>query len=83
MGLACLFKHRNKKGCIVTNFGLRYFSIYCLPWPQFFPDQGWIAQIFLIEDWSWFGMMVPITLWYWLSLRWIDANSGWPERKTD
>jgi len=22
-------------------------------------------------------MMVPIIFWYWLSLRWVDMNSGW------
>ena len=70
-----------RKVALLLIFACVLFSIYCLPWPQFFPDQDWIMQIFLIEDWSWFAMMVPITLWYWLSLRWIDTNSGWPERR--
>ena len=53
------------------------FSIYSVPWPLFFVDHGWVATIFLIDDWSWITMMLPVLLWYWLSLRWIDKNSGW------
>jgi hypothetical protein len=41
------------------------------------PGQAWLANVFLIDDWSWVLMMLPITLWYWLSLRWADANDGW------
>lgn len=53
------------------------FSVYCVPWGLLFPDRKWAVQIFLIDDWSWMPIMVPMTLWYWLSLRWIDKNIGW------
>jgi hypothetical protein len=33
--------------------------------------------VFLVEDWNWFAMMVPITVWYWLSFRWANKNSVW------
>jgi len=36
-------------------------------------------KIFLIKDWAWFAMMVPMTLWYWISLRWVDNNAGWAD----
>jgi len=45
------------------------FSVYCV--------QDWVGTIFLIDDWSWLAMMVPITFWYWISLRWLDNHSGW------
>lgn len=53
------------------------FTLYCVPWAQLPIAQPWFAKVFLIEDWSWAAMMVPITLWYWLSLRWADANAVW------
>jgi len=51
------------------------FSIYCVPWNQLFVNADWVSRIFLIHDW--FAMMVPMTLWYWISLKWIDNNQGW------
>ena len=53
------------------------FAIYCLPWPMFFPIQELIINKILIEDWSWFAMMIPIIAWYWISLRWVDRHDGW------
>lgn len=53
------------------------FTIYCIPWVQIFSSQAIVSKLFLIDDWSWFAMMVPITVWYWLSLRWVDRNAGW------
>ena len=55
------------------------FSVYCIPWTGFFPQHDWIAQLFLIDDWSWFATMVPITAWYWMSLRWVDSHALWPD----
>lgn len=53
------------------------FTIYCIPWPAFFSTQElWINKI-LIEDWSWFYMMLPIIAWYWLCLKWMDNNHAW------
>jgi hypothetical protein len=55
------------------------FSIYCIPWCQLFSKQDWIVKVFLIHDWTWFAMMVPITLWYLICLRWIDNNNKWAD----
>ncbi|MCK5307921.1 MAG: hypothetical protein KAJ73_04850 [Zetaproteobacteria bacterium] len=72
-----------RKGALVLTWVCAVFTIYCIPWPLGFTSQDWVAKIFLIEDWSWFAMMVPITFWYWLSLRWIDSNSGWENTEQD
>ena len=53
------------------------FTVYCFPWPLFISTQDLFFNKILIEDWSWLGMMVPIVVWYWLSLRWADTHSGW------
>lgn len=66
-----------RKGALILIWVCLAFTLYCLPWSQFITGQDWIKKLFLIEDWSWFAMMVPITLWYWLSLKWLDNNSGW------
>jgi hypothetical protein len=51
----------------------------CIPSRLVLPGRAWVMQLFLINDWSWFAMMLPITFWYWLSVRWIDNHSGWLE----
>ncbi|VAW77000.1 hypothetical protein MNBD_GAMMA14-852 [hydrothermal vent metagenome] len=53
------------------------FSIYTIPWSRLFANHEWIVSLFLIDDWSWFAMMVPITFWYWISLKWLDRNAAW------
>ena len=53
------------------------FTLYCLPWPLLISTQDLFINKILIEDWSWFAMMVPIIAWYWLSLRWVDRYEGW------
>ena len=55
------------------------FALYCIPWVLFSPTPGWVGKIFLIDDWSWFAMMVPMTLWYWLALSWADRNARWKQ----
>jgi len=70
-----------RKAALLLILACVVFSIYCIPWSLLLPDLEWVAQICLIEDWSWFAMMVPITFWYWVSLRWVDNNSGWPDRR--
>ena len=52
------------------------FSIYSLPWSTFI-NNDLVSTLFLIEDWSWIAMMLPISAWYILSLRWMDTNDGW------
>ena len=53
------------------------FTLYCIPWGSFVADQPVVGQLFLIEDWSWFAMMVPISIWYLACLRWMDKNAAW------
>lgn len=55
------------------------FTIYCIPWGQFLSLDGWAGKLFLIDDWSWFPMMLPVVFWYWAGLRWVDRNGGWSE----
>jgi len=52
------------------------FSLYCLPWVNFV-NLEIVSTLFLIDDWSWITMMLPICLWYILSLRWMDQNNAW------
>ena len=52
------------------------FTLYCVPWGQFSKNQ-WVVKSFLINDWSWFAIMLPMTIWYWISLKWVDKNQGW------
>ena len=52
------------------------FTLYCLPWVNFIQNEM-VAALFLIDDWSWIAMMVPICLWYFLSLRWMDNHTAW------
>ena len=59
------------------------FSVYCIPWSLLASDFDWVGKIFLIDDWSWLAMMVPMTFWYFLSLRWVDKNTGWKPVRVD
>ena len=66
-----------RKGALILIWACAVFSLYCLPWAQFFPGRAWVEKLFLIDDWSWIAMMVPILFWYAISLRWMDNNSAW------
>ena len=67
-----------RKGALILLWSSLVFTFYCIPWPIYFNgDDGWVAKLFLIEDWSWFAMMLPMTAWYWLSLKWMDKNGNW------
>ena len=68
-----------RKGALLLILACAVFTLYCIPWPLFFARPAWLVNLFLIEDWSWFAMMVPITLWYWISLRWIDNHHVWAD----
>lgn len=69
-----------RKGALLLIIVCALFTVYCIPWTLLLPEREWVAQLFLIDDWSWFAMMVPIMLWYWLSLRWLDNHSGWAKQ---
>ena len=66
-----------RKAALFVIWACAIFSVYCVPWSQLSASPEWFNSIFLIEDWSWFAMMVPMTVWYWMSLRWVDRNFGW------
>ena len=74
---------KTRKGALVLIWACIVFSIYCIPWSLFFASRNWVETIFRIDDWTWFAMMIPMTLWYWMSLRWIDNNSGWTKTEQE
>ena len=67
--------HTRKMALIMVIF-CAVFTFYCIPWVQFSRNNV-VTKLFLIKDWSWFAMMIPMTIWYWLSLNWVDKNAGW------
>lgn len=71
-----------RKGALLLIWSCALFSLYCLPWNMMSGNSlGELGQqIFLIDDWSWIGMMAPITLWYYASLKWMDKHEGWVSR---
>ncbi|MDH5388488.1 MAG: hypothetical protein OEY06_08565 [Gammaproteobacteria bacterium] len=71
-----------RKGALILTGACALFSLYCIPLPLFFENNELIKTIFLIDDWSWIAMMAPMTLWYWISLKWVDNNSGWNKSKS-
>jgi len=72
----------SRRGALILIWCCIAFTIYCLPWTILMGDAlgepG--RKIFLIEDWSWVSMMIPITLWYTASLIWMDRHKGWVRR---
>lgn len=66
-----------RKGALILIWSSIVFTLYCFPWSMFFAEPAWVRQVFLIDDWSWLAMMLPIIVWYYLSLRWIDKNDVW------
>ena len=69
----------SRKGALLLIYSCIVFSIYCIPWAILFTEQDWLGTVFLIDDWSWLAMMIPITIWYLVSLKWMDANSAWDD----
>ena len=67
--------HTRKMALIMVIFCV-VFTFYCVPWVQF-SKSSVVTKLFLIEDWNWFVMMIPMTIWYWISLKWVDKNAGW------
>ena len=65
-----------RKHAIILIWASVLFTVYCLPWTNFI-DHEIVASLFLIDDWSWIAMMIPISAWYILSLRWMDQNKSW------
>jgi len=65
-----------RKHAIILIWASMIFTAYCFPWANFF-NYKIVTQLFLIDDWSWIAMMIPICIWYVLSLRWMDKNNSW------
>ena len=42
-----------------------------------FTDNDIVLTLFLIGDWSWLAMMVPMVLWYFFAMRWVDKHDEW------
>lgn len=53
------------------------FTLYCIPWASLSQAPAWVKTLFLLDDWTWFLTMVPMTIWYWLAFRWADNNAAW------
>ncbi|MDH5473348.1 MAG: hypothetical protein OEY61_10875 [Gammaproteobacteria bacterium] len=71
----------SRKGALILIWSCVAFSVYCIPWSLLFAGNDWIVKVFMIDDWSWISMMVPIIIWYWLSLKWVDNHSSWDETR--
>ena len=67
--------HKRKHAMILIWASI-IFCLYCLPLVTF-SDNEIVAKLFFIDDWSWVAMMIPICIWYLLSLRWMDQNNAW------
>jgi len=69
---------QKRKHAIMLIWASIIFTIYCLPWVNFINNEI-VITLFLIDDWSWIAMMIPICIWYLLSLRWMDQNKAWQD----
>jgi hypothetical protein len=65
-----------RKMALMLVISCAIFALYCVPW-VLFSKNAMVAKLFLINDWSWVAMMLPMTIWYWVSLKWVDKHSGW------
>jgi hypothetical protein len=67
---------QKRKHALVLIWASVIFAVYSLPWVNFINHEI-IATLFLIDDWSWVAIMIPLCLWYLLCLRWMDQNNAW------
>ena len=67
----------SRKGARIMIWSTLVFTLYCIPWVNYFNIDGWVGKLLLINDWAWFAMMLPMTVWYWASMKWIDKNGSW------
>lgn len=72
-----------RKGALWLILSSIAFTLYCIPWSILVTNPVWLTTLFLIDDWSWVAMMAPVTLWYLISLRWVDRNLGWADAVRD
>ena len=62
-----------RRGALLLILSSLLFCVYCIPWSLYFSEYHWIASVFLIDDWYWFAMMFPMTIW---SGGWIKTQFG-------
>jgi len=67
-----------RKHAIILIWASILFTLYCFPIVNFVNNEI-ISTLFLIDDWSWIALMIPICIWYLLSLRWMDKNNAWEQ----
>lgn len=60
-----LMNIETRKGAKILLMSSLAFTLFCIPLSLY------------LDDWSWLAMMVPVTLWYWLSMKWVDKHSSW------
>ena len=68
-----------RKGALILFWSSLIFTLYCIPWSLYFINAANVSKIFLIDDWSWVAMMIPMTIWYWVCIKWVDKNSEWAD----
>jgi len=68
-----------RKGALLLIWSCVVFSIYCIPWVLLLGESlgEFGKQVLVINDWEWLAMMIPLTLWYSISLVWMDKHEGW------
>lgn len=66
----------NRKTALYLIAACVLFTLYCVPWGNF-TQNIWVKKLFLLDDWSWFYSTIPLTIWYWLALKWVDKNNAW------
>lgn len=67
--------HTRKMALIMVIFCV-IFALYCVPWMRF-SQNATVGKLFVFKDWSWFLSMIPMTIWYWAGLKWVDKHRGW------
>jgi len=63
----------NQKSSALSRQVPLVFGLVFLPLPYLLDDWNWMDVV------NWSGMMFAITLWYWLSIRWVDKHSSWDQ----
>lgn len=66
----------SRKVALIIIYSCAIFALYCVPWAQL-SSNAVVSKVFLVRDWSWFAIMVPMTIWYWLGLKWVDNHASW------
>lgn len=60
-----LLNINTRKGALILFWSCFIFSLFCIPLSYY------------LNDWSWAAVMFPISLWYWLCIRWVDKHASW------